>query len=161
LKNNHFSNMQVVFAGPVIDERTYQEVKSFVAQNSWAHYIGEIPLEEITQVCEWADYVLNTSISEGQSSALLEAMYMGKVVIARRNAGNESIINNMVNGILYDNQKDFIKALLFIEENSNICDELKKRARNDVQARFNLKSEMAAYIRLYKKYIGKGRAKNV
>jgi glycosyltransferase involved in cell wall biosynthesis len=148
---NSFPNLQFVIAGPILDEITYQEVEAFVERNKWVHYVGEIPLEMMANLYQWTDYVLNTSISEGQSSALLEAMSMGKIIMARKNAGNQSIINDKVNGILYDNPGVFIREILFLEDNKQVREEMGQRARDHVMIHFDLQAELNAYINLYEK----------
>jgi glycosyltransferase involved in cell wall biosynthesis len=59
-------------------------------------------LELPTASTDIADVVLNTSVSEGQSGALLEAMAAGAVpVVARANEGNASLVVHGVTGLLF------------------------------------------------------------
>lgn len=54
------------------------------------------------------DLVINTSLSEGLAAVILEAASAGKVMLARNNSGNASVIRNGVNGLLYDSPTEFI-----------------------------------------------------
>jgi glycosyltransferase involved in cell wall biosynthesis len=56
-----------------------------------------------------ADVVLNTSLSEGMCGVVLEAMLLGTPVIARRNAGNQSVIVHGHTGLLYDEPAEMIE----------------------------------------------------
>lgn len=70
------------------------------------------PVDQAT-VWVWmrqADVTLNTSISEGQSAAVLEAMALGCIVVARRNEGNAAVIVNGVNGWLFDTPEQAVAA---------------------------------------------------
>jgi glycosyltransferase involved in cell wall biosynthesis len=49
-----------------------------------------------------ASAALNSSVSEGQASALLEAMQLRVPIIARRNEGNESLVEHGRTGLLFD-----------------------------------------------------------
>lgn len=56
------------------------------------HYLDAIPAVAMQEAMQQACAVVNCSRSEGLSTALLEAMALGRVVIARRNAGNASLV---------------------------------------------------------------------
>lgn len=55
-----------------------------------------------------ADVVLNTSISEGQSAAVLEALALGCVVVARRNEGNAAVVAHGETGFLYSDPEEAV-----------------------------------------------------
>jgi glycosyltransferase involved in cell wall biosynthesis len=48
-----------------------------------------------------ASALLNSSLSEGQSGAIMEAMAMGVPVIVRENEGNGSLVTHGINGIMF------------------------------------------------------------
>ena len=57
------------------------------------------------------DLVVNTSISEGFAAVLLESASAGKIIIARNNPGNASVIVHGINGLLYDTPYEFISLV--------------------------------------------------
>ena len=77
-------------------------------QNSWSvahqvHYIGSLSNDEVLHhYCLFAMNVLPSTI-EGLSQALLEAMALGIPVIATRIGGNAELIQQGVNGFLFEN----------------------------------------------------------
>src|SRR5262249_21374414 len=66
------------------------------------HYLPALARADMLAAMRDADAVLNTSLSEGMCGVLLEAMAIGTPVVARRNAGNESIVVHGHTGLLYD-----------------------------------------------------------
>jgi glycosyltransferase involved in cell wall biosynthesis len=103
-----YPQLQFVLVGAVLDRRVYQQVLEAESEYEWFHFAGEVPLTEMKAWYDWSDVVLNTSISEGQSSALLEAMMLGKLVMARTNAGNESVVTDGRNGFLFEDSSQFL-----------------------------------------------------
>ena len=59
-----------------------------------------------------ADVILNNSHSEGLANSLLEAITLGVPVLARNIPGNAAVIEHGKNGLLYDNEKDFVRSAL-------------------------------------------------
>ena len=57
------------------------------------------------------DLVINTSLSEGLAAVTLEAASAGKIMLARNNSGNASVIQNGVNGLLFDSPTEFIQIV--------------------------------------------------
>lgn len=51
--------------------------------------------------------VLNSSISEGMSSSILEAMALGVPVLVRNNKGNLSFVKEGENGLVFSCKEDF------------------------------------------------------
>ena len=51
--------------------------------------------------------VLNSSISEGMSCSLLEAMALGVPVLVRNNQGNLNLVKENENGLVFSTQEDF------------------------------------------------------
>lgn len=103
-----YERMQFVIVGSVLDEGVYEQVLEAERRYHWFHFAGEVPFEKMWAWYDWADIVLNTSISEGQSSALLEAMGLGKLVMARTNPGNESVVSDGHTGFLYRDGTEFL-----------------------------------------------------
>ena len=67
-----------------------------------------VPHSDFMKILMDVDVVVNTSISEGFAAVLLESASAGKIIIARNNPGNASVIVNGVNGLLYDTPEEFI-----------------------------------------------------
>jgi glycosyltransferase involved in cell wall biosynthesis len=74
-------------------------------------YHPAVPRPRLLTYMRQADALLNTSVSEGQCNAILEAMMLGTPVIARRNAGNASLVRPGETGLLFDTPAEAVGAL--------------------------------------------------
>ena len=74
------------------------------------HFVGTLPHATMAAALAAADVVLNTSESEGESNALLEAQWAGRPVIARRNHGNVALVTDGVDGWLFDTPEELVSA---------------------------------------------------
>lgn len=95
--------------GPVIEQEEAAKIRKLVGQQAnWISYLGQVPHQVMGELFRCADVVLNTSFSEGQSSAVLEAMALGIPVVVADNDGNRSIVTHGEAGFLYNNEQDFM-----------------------------------------------------
>ncbi|NCA80044.1 MAG: glycosyltransferase [Sphingobacteriia bacterium] len=77
------------------------------------------------------DIVISTSFNEGLGRTLIEGMSFGKIVAANLNSGGPlSIINNDIDGLLYDHKNidDLISKLIKIIHNKDIYKNLQQKA---------------------------------
>ncbi len=106
--------------GASLDEAVLQEVKRREAEYDWFYYLKEVSLEQMIDVYAKFDIILNTSISEGQPTSLLEAMFVGKPVIARKIPGNKSIIEHWKTGLLFETATEFHQLLTELLLNNDL-----------------------------------------
>ncbi|PSL51317.1 glycosyl transferase family 1 [Salsuginibacillus halophilus] len=149
--NEHFDSLQVVCIGEAIETKVTQSVHECAEIYSWFHYVEPVPKGEMGAYYMWADAVLNTSTSEGQPMALLEAMALGKLLFARRNAGNESVINDGVNGFLFHHPLEFEKKWHDIAADPVLLQKICSQAANDADQKHRPEQEAQAYMRIYEK----------
>ena len=109
-----------------------------------------IPHNKIYYTLKSADVVMNTSLSEGgMSNAVLEAMYIGKPVLASNIEGNRSIIKDNFNGLLYNSEKEFIKKADMLIKNKKVRNKLGKKAQIILKKNFSFKNEIEGYVKVY------------
>ena len=58
---------------------------------------------------EEASLLLNTSITEGVPAALIEALNFKVPLLVRNNEGNVTVVKHRVNGLLFEDAKDFME----------------------------------------------------
>ena len=116
-------NFNLVFCGPPLDEEYTARFFGTLDARSWAHYVGEIPKAAMADVMRQADVVLNNSRSEGVSNALVEAVSLGRPILASDIVGNRAVVQHGKNGLLYFGQEQFIKQAV------QLCRDLKLRSR--------------------------------
>jgi glycosyltransferase involved in cell wall biosynthesis len=114
--------------------------------------------DDIREIIGCFDLYLSTSISEGFSLTVVEAMASGIPVVATRSGGPEEIITHNKNGILVDvkSPEQIARAikLLFqdIQLRSNLASEASKEVRNG----FGLSIMIKRYEQIYKSILERG-----
>ncbi len=94
--------VRLLYAGPILDDAEGEVVLRAVAGRSWARHIGAVPHAAMASVLERADVVLNCSVSEGgMANSVLEALGLGRAVLASDIEGNRSLIEDGVTGLLF------------------------------------------------------------
>lgn len=102
--------------------------------------------KEVLRILNDNDIFILTSLWEGLSISLLEAMYMRKVCIVSNVIGNRDVIQDGVNGYVADNIEDFCRIINDVITRRDV-ENIKENARLDVVNEFNAE----VMIREYKK----------
>ena len=140
--------------GPIIEKVEGDEVQRRVEQNShWIRYWGEIPHSQMGEIYRHADVVLNTSLSEGQSSAILEAMALGIPVLVTNIVGNQEIVQQGKTGFLYDGQKDFAQYVQLLMEDESLREKMGIAGRKYVQTFHSSEKEAQALRNIYRQIL--------
>lgn len=77
-------------------------------------YHPPVSRDHLLQYIQQCNVFLNSSISEGESNAILEAMYCKVPVVARKNKGNQSIIEHNRSGYLYSTPDEGIEICRYL-----------------------------------------------
>lgn len=96
-----------------------------------------------------ADVFLLTSLWEGLSISLLEAMYMKKLCVVSNAIGNRDVIHNGVNGYICNTVEDYVTA---IQENKPAY---RERAYQDLIGHHDIRIQAKKYAAIYKKKLMK------
>ncbi|WP_349410626.1 glycosyltransferase family 4 protein [Pseudalkalibacillus sp. SCS-8] len=142
--------LKFMIVGESLDSEVLARVEQLEQEFSWFHYAGSMPIEQMTYVYGWADIVLNTSISEGQSIAIMEAMYYGVPVIARANGGNKSLISHGMNGYIYEDERTFERLFVQLLNNRNLYQTFSEKGKEIISREFSVKKEIENYMKIYK-----------
>jgi glycosyltransferase involved in cell wall biosynthesis len=103
---HHF---QLAFCGPELDADYAAEFLAELAKRPWAEYLGVVPQPAMASLMRQADILLNNSVSEGLSNALIEACSLGRPILARSNSGNRAVVTPELNGQLFDTEQEFVQ----------------------------------------------------
>jgi glycosyltransferase involved in cell wall biosynthesis len=97
------------------------------------------------------DLFLNTSLHEGIPLTILEAMALGRPVVAPRVGGLPEIISHGEDGLLVEGRepKKFARLCLELMENKNLRMKIGDRAAKKIAAHFSSSRMAAAYLQLY------------
>lgn len=146
--------VRLLIMGAVIDEDYARPLLTCMQELDWIIYLGEVPHIEMGSLLALGDVVLNTSDSEGQPQAALEAMSLGKPCILTAVPGNLDLIANGCEGFYVQDQNDLVAAANILLTNPIIRHNMGQNASRLVQAKFSLEQEVNAYSCLYQMAIG-------
>lgn len=105
-------NFNLAFCGPTLDNDYTASFFDSLDARPWAHYLGEIQKMAMADTMRQADVILNNSVSEGVSNSLVEAVALGRPILASDIIGNRSVVQHGKNGLLYFDQQQFVKQAL-------------------------------------------------
>ena len=96
------------FCGPVLDQRYGERFFAALRERPWARYLGTVDPSAMPALLRQADLVLNHSESEGLPNVLVEAVALGRPILARAISGNAAVVDEAINGRLYRDDGEFL-----------------------------------------------------
>lgn len=144
--------LRLLYAGPLIDPIEGETLMDALRDRPWARHVGEVPHEEMRSLIQQVDVVLNTSLSEGgMANSVLEAMSLGRPVLAADIEGNRSVIEDGVDGLLFGSEEEFIENAERLILDPELRVALGAAAREKITRNFSLDREIGAYLDLYRR----------
>ncbi len=137
--------------------RYFEELKTLtkklsLEQNVLFNGFQENILEQILKL----DMVVLPSIDEGGSNAILEAMALGKPVIAADSGSNPEFVKDGQTGLLYP-PKDFVRLaekILLLIKDQKLAEKMGLAARERTRRLFDIKNCICQYEDLYAETVG-------
>jgi len=119
----------------------------------WA---GKQPREKIFDFYKKMDVVLIPSRFEGFGLSAIEAMSCGKIVIASNVDGLKEIIENGINGFLFEkeNEKDLANKINYVIENFDKLENIRIKAKETVKNKFSFCKYKKKINDLYEAVLG-------
>lgn len=114
--------------------------------------------QDVPDVLAASDIFVLASLWEGLPIALLEAMAMGKAIIASKVDGTREILLHKENGFLIETdnlQQNLTNSLLELSSNDALRKELQKKARQTVKDRFNAADMTKQIEKIYEQVLAK------
>ncbi|SFP98841.1 glycosyltransferase [Salibacterium halotolerans] len=146
---SRFPDLQLLVLGEEMDEQVKKEVEQAEQELSWFFRYPPVKRKDMSGFYQWADVVLNTSVSEGQPMSLLEGMMHGVPALARKNGGSESVIAHGRNGWLFSTPQEFVEILDMLMRDTSLYRQAAGEAEK-YAARYHCPEEEAAeYTFLY------------
>ncbi|NWV43736.1 GL1D1 protein, partial [Grantiella picta] len=134
--------------GPAVDPVFTNEVKEKVKRAPGVHLLQELPQAELHAALRRCFAVLNSSISEGMSAAILEAMDLDIPVLARNIPGNAAIIKHKETGLLFSNPQEFVALSKTLMNDPNMEKEIITKAKEYVKKHHSWECERKTYQNL-------------
>lgn len=96
------------------------------------------------------DIFIFTSLWEGLSISLLEAMYLEKICIVSNISSNKEVVKNNINGFIAETLDDYIKIIEKIINNKVNCEKIKRQAKKTIVNNYNIEKMCKEYEKAYK-----------
>jgi len=145
----------LLIAGGVLEEKEFLRLTRKSSGRPWIRFLGEVSREEIPSLLGCADIVLNTSDSESDANAVMEALTFGKAVVGRRVSGSTSLLAEGT-GFLFSNREELHEQILRILQNKREATQTGRKAKRFIAARFRRDREQVDYLRLYRETADQG-----
>lgn len=142
--------LRLVIAGGAIDQDYAASVRSMLCDAPFATWLGEVPHGQMGSLYCRADLVLNCSRSESMPNSLMEAMALGRPVLAADIPGNRSLVSHGQTGWLYGSEADFRERVLQLAGDAALRAECGRRAREHVLAQHSPELEARRLMALYR-----------
>ncbi|XP_075689536.1 glycosyltransferase 1 domain-containing protein 1 isoform X3 [Rhinoderma darwinii] len=142
------SSICLAIIGPMVDPLFTNEVKVQLHNVDGVHLIEEIPQADLQALIKRSFAVVNSSLSEGMSAAILEAMDLEVPVLARNIPGNAAIIRHEHTGLLFSNPKEFVKLAKRLMSEPDLKRKITNNAKNYISAHHSWELERKTYQNL-------------
>uniref|UniRef100_A0A8C0B7B9 Glycosyltransferase 1 domain containing 1 n=1 Tax=Buteo japonicus TaxID=224669 RepID=A0A8C0B7B9_9AVES len=117
----------------------------FISRAPGVHLLQDMPQDDLHAAMKRCFAVVNSSISEGMSAAILEAMDLCIPVLARNIPGNAAIIKHKETGLLFSNPQEFVALSKSLMNDPIMEREIVTRAKDYVKKHHSWESERKAY----------------
>ncbi len=138
------------YVGPILDAAEGEALLAALRTRPWARYLGARPHHAMRALIADADVILNCSISEGgMANSVLEALALGRPVLASDIEGNRSLVQDGVTGFLFGSPEEFARKLDALLADPALRLRLGAAGRERVTARFSAARELDGYVAMY------------
>jgi glycosyltransferase involved in cell wall biosynthesis len=146
--------LRLLYVGPQLHAEESQALEHALATRPWARYLGVVPHAQMGALLRQIDVVLNCSISEGgMANTLLEAMALGRAVLASDIAGNRSLVEDGVTGLLFADERQFEVAAERLIVDAGLRSRLGSTARARVHGLYPPQREIDEHLELYRRLV--------
>ena len=142
------ARIHLVLAGAVLEPDYADDALTILGERPGVTFFESLPRPQMLAAIAEADVVLNTSLSEGMCGVILEAMELGTPVVARRNAGNESLVLHGHTGLLYDRPDELVHWIRALLGSPELRRRIVHAARELVRDVHGMSRERDAYLEI-------------
>lgn len=128
-----------------------------LAIEEYVKFVGEVEREDVLAYLSAADIYVSTSLSDGTSASLLEAMTLGVPSIVTDIPGNREWVENGWNGLLVPvkDPRQLAKKIIQLVENKDLRKQISKNALKTVKTRADWRKNSKAFDNLILRLIRK------
>ncbi|NXA49722.1 GL1D1 protein, partial [Nothocercus julius] len=142
------SSVHLAIIGPAVDPLFTCEIKEKVKRTPGVHLLQEMSQDDLHAAVKRCFAVVNSSISEGMSAAILEAMDLDIPVLARNIPGNAAIIKHKDTGLLFSDPQEFVVLSKSLMNDPIMKREIVAKAKDYVKKHHSWECEGKTYQNL-------------
>lgn len=147
--------IRLLYVGPVLNPGVAGQLERAMGALPWARYIGAVPHAQMGSLLSQGDVVVNCSISEGgMANSVLEALWLGRAVLASDIEGNRSIIDHGQTGLLFRDETEFELGAAALVRDPELRGRLGQAGRERVARQYPRGWEVDGYQGVYRGLIG-------
>jgi glycosyltransferase involved in cell wall biosynthesis len=144
-----YAGFELRYVGPILDAVEGSHLLRALEKRPWARYLGEVPHSAMPAMLRDADVVINCSLSEGgMANSVLEALALGRAVLASDIDGNRSLIEDNVTGLVFSGPDEFAAKAARLLSDSGLRKSLGEAGRARAE-RFAHREEVERYEQIY------------
>jgi len=151
-----YPQIKLIYAGSIIEKRIGLRFIKKIRNLDWVIYLGAVPHDRMYSLYRASDVVMNTSLSEGMPNSLLEAMSLGKAVLASHIPGNQAIVKNEEDGLLFETEEEFIKKAERLIRDKDLRKRLGRKAKEKIKKYHTPRGELDEHMKIYKRLLSSG-----
>ena len=150
--------IRLLYVGPVLEPSVGDALARQLSTRPWARHIGEVPHTQMASLLSRADVVLNCSVSEGgMANSVLEALSLGRAVLASDIDGNRSLVTDSATGLLFRDEDELERRAELLARDPALRERLGRAGAALVAERFSPARELDGYCAAYDDVLPPGR----
>ncbi|PWA19779.1 hypothetical protein CCH79_00006741 [Gambusia affinis] len=151
----HSENLHniLIIIGPKVDPALTAEVEAVVKRATGVFLAQERSQQELHAAMKRCFAVVNSSVSEGMSAAILEAMDLRVPVLARNIPGNAAVVKHGVTGLLFSSPQEFVQQSQRLLSDPELRERVVRSGKLYVEEHHSVKRERETYQRLVDKLL--------
>lgn len=106
--------VDVLVLGPIIEPSYYESLRQ---EFKGVKYVGTVSHQKLLALLRHSVCLINTSVSEGMSNAILEAQINRVLAVVRANDGNRHLVQHRLTGLLFTTADELEQHLAWAIEN--------------------------------------------
>ncbi len=143
--------LRLLYAGPELDPVEGAALRRALDGRPWARWIGPVDHARMASLMSRADVVLNCSVSEGgMANSVLEALALGRAVLASAIEGNRSLIEDGVTGFLFRDEAELEARAAELTADPDLRQRLGRAGQELVERRYPVEREIEGYLGVYR-----------
>ena len=148
--------VRLLIAGAPMENEAVLRLQESLSGKDWAQWLGELERPVLSGLYRRAHILLNTSVSEGMSNALLEGMSLGLTPLVAAIDGNLSLVEPGRDGLIFEDEDQLEEKARMLIQDVELRQRLGAEAAAKIDRLFSRQIEGQAHLALYRRVLSGG-----